>query len=388
MADPHPWPPERNIDWADSEPGFLRAMAAELDRHKRRMRARPVRVLALAAVLTALVLVRVTTKPRLYDASVVLAATEGSLSDERGSPLPTKELREYVWEGVLNKQVILERVILEHGVELDTLEKFGQDAAIDEVKAPLTVTVMRNYFLYSQRHESTPRSLRLVIGYQWTDPDHAYDMARILANLVVENVQNQRLLEARLAARSARDALDQLEAKVQAQQAELSQLVFELTTAELVHDARAAATARVAMQSLTDKLDADEIRLDSLRSRARRLEFELGVEKRDMGLIWEIVGEDRPRAVRPPGPIRLTAIGLFCFCVFVPLAAIFFGAFDSKIDERGDVSRLGLPVLGHIPGFEGDQVGSLRRRGAPGRRGLLARVALGRDRRSRLDRVA
>jgi hypothetical protein len=392
MAHLHPWSWKRDEqeprgDWAESEPGFLRVMVAELDRHKRRMRARPVRVLALAAVLTALVLVRIATKPRLYDASVILAATEGSFNDERGSPLPTKDLHEYVWEGVLNKQVILERVIREHGIELDTLEKFGEDVAIDDVKEPLSVTVMRNYFLYDQRHDSTPRSLRLVIGYQWADPEHAYRMARILANLVVESVQTQRLHEARHAARSARQAMARLTAKLAAEQAELDRLAFELTRAELLQDAGAAAAARVAMKGLTESLADGEIRLATLQGQQRQLDFDVRAEERDMGLSWAVAGEVRPRAVPPPGPIRLAAIGLFCFCVFVPLAAIFFGSFDSKIDDADDVSRLGLPVLGHIPAFTGDQVGSLRRRGALPRRGMLARMGF-RDRRPRPDRVA
>ena len=45
-------------------------------------------------------------------------------------------------------------------------------------------------------------------------------------------------------------------------------------------------------------------------------------------------------------------------------AAMVLGAFDSRVHEIDDVSRLGLPVLGHLPGFAGDHVGSLEARGA------------------------
>ena len=45
-------------------------------------------------------------------------------------------------------------------------------------------------------------------------------------------------------------------------------------------------------------------------------------------------------------------------------SALFLGAFDSRVHDTDDVARLGLPVLGHVPGFPGDQVGSLRSRGA------------------------
>ena len=50
-------------------------------------------------------------------------------------------------------------------------------------------------------------------------------------------------------------------------------------------------------------------------------------------------------------------------------SAVFLGAFDTSVHDTDDVARLGLPVLGHVPGFPGDHVGSLGARGA-----LRARV--------------
>jgi hypothetical protein len=40
------------------------------------------------------------------------------------------------------------------------------------------------------------------------------------------------------------------------------------------------------------------------------------------------------------------------------------GAFDSRVHDSDDVARLKLPVLGHVPGFAGDNVGSMRTRSA------------------------
>ena len=45
-------------------------------------------------------------------------------------------------------------------------------------------------------------------------------------------------------------------------------------------------------------------------------------------------------------------------------SALLIGAFDSRVHDVDDVARLGLPVLGHVPGFPGDGVGSLTVRGA------------------------
>jgi len=44
-------------------------------------------------------------------------------------------------------------------------------------------------------------------------------------------------------------------------------------------------------------------------------------------------------------------------------SALFVGAFDARVHEVDDVTRLGLPVLGHVPGFKGDHIGSLASRG-------------------------
>ena len=49
-------------------------------------------------------------------------------------------------------------------------------------------------------------------------------------------------------------------------------------------------------------------------------------------------------------------------------SALILGVFDSRIHDLEDVARLGLPVLGHLPGFPGDQVGSLEARGIGRRR--------------------
>jgi hypothetical protein len=45
-------------------------------------------------------------------------------------------------------------------------------------------------------------------------------------------------------------------------------------------------------------------------------------------------------------------------------SALFLGAFDSRVHDVDDIERLGISVLGHLPGFPGDHVGSLQSRGA------------------------
>jgi capsular polysaccharide biosynthesis protein len=58
------------------------------------------------------------------------------------------------------------------------------------------------------------------------------------------------------------------------------------------------------------------------------------------------------------------AIAVCCvfFGALVSVSAL-VGAFDSRLHEPEDVSRLGLPVLGQVPDFPGQTVGSLEQRG-------------------------
>jgi capsular polysaccharide biosynthesis protein len=79
----------------------------------------------------------------------------------------------------------------------------------------------------------------------------------------------------------------------------------------------------------------------------------------DMSL--QIVHEDRPE--RPPQRgFVLMMVGLVIGAGTLVAVALVLGAFDSRVHESDDVARLGLPVLGHVPGFAGDNVGSMQTR--------------------------
>jgi hypothetical protein len=80
-------------------------------------------------------------------------------------------------------------------------------------------------------------------------------------------------------------------------------------------------------------------------------------------MLLSVVDESRPE--------RPTHSGFVLFLVTAVVgtgallgSALLLGAFDSRVHEPDDVARLGLPVLGHLPGFAGDNVGSMRTRSA------------------------
>jgi hypothetical protein len=76
-----------------------------------------------------------------------------------------------------------------------------------------------------------------------------------------------------------------------------------------------------------------------------------------------VVDESRPERPAHPGMVLAMVIAVVGTGSLLG-AAMVLGAFDSRIHEPDDAIRLGLPVLGHVPGFAGDNVGSMRSRSA------------------------
>lgn len=357
------------------------------------MKEHPVWVLLLASLLTALVVYSYARKPRQYIASVVLRVTQGELNDERGAPLPNIELESYVYDYVLNRGVLIENIIKNEDLKkkdkgfFRTYEKFGPDAAIEELREGLDITAFRNYFIYDSRYESVPRSLRLEISYTYTDPDVGYFIASKLATIVVDNEQAQRLREAKFAVTNAREVVNDAAATLATLQKQMNEARFKLEQAEISGDQTKRAAAYSETNALRDKIKQADSRLSTLRREQQAIEFRKQLEEREMGLLWEVARDFRPQRLPPPGPIRLALLAIVCFCVFVPVCAIAFGTLDSRIYELEDVSRLGLPTIGHIPAFSGDHVGSLKSRGALVNRGLLSRLFRRQDRRVQTNRV-
>jgi hypothetical protein len=67
----------------------------------------------------------------------------------------------------------------------------------------------------------------------------------------------------------------------------------------------------------------------------------------------------------------LWCAGALAFVVALLLSAVAVGAFDPLVYELEDVERLGLPALGALRGFDGDNAGALASR--------LARVRIDRS---------
>lgn len=439
----HPEPPSTR-DWYDDEPPLLPTVIGELQRFKRRAKVNWFRVLLVATLLSAFVVKKTATKPRLYNASVTLRVSQGDLSDERNSPLPTRALQDYIYNYVLNKTVLeknlflacedeatLEDQALEKALdqtlegldiakldELDDIDalddpapgaqdpaskkcdkpafpefrdmydELGLDDAVAEFRSFLGVGVKGNYFLYARNYESTARSVSVRIRYSYNDPELAYKIVTMLANVVVEEQSAKRLEEARFADKDAKVVMAMVEKQFDEKKAELAAAQFDVVQGEMLDDMAMLTAAQVRVDLLSRELKSEQTRFEALRREQQAIAIRLRVEENDLALHWEMAGEERPEKIPPPGPVRLAFIAIVCFFVFTPLAAIGFGFIDSRLHELEDVTRLGIPTVGHLPSFEGDRVGSLRHRGALGRRGLLGRINFIKNRRMRDNRVA
>ncbi len=354
----------RDDGWYESESPTRRVLVAELQRLKRRAQARWPLILVLVIGLTAAVLYKRAQKVKVHRAQVILAVAEGTLGDGR-HPMPVMELRAYVNDVLLSNGVLLDLV-----EELDLFPlraKLGDDFAINELRDMFNVGVFRNYFLY-QYSVDEPRSARIAIVVTHTDPDFAWRMAHRLATLVVDGEHAHRLevaeqlgLEVEAAIRTARARLIEVETA-------LNERSLALSTAQQDGDVGRTAALTVETAELAARLRGEREAILGLITQGSGDSMALAIDRAGLGMSFEIAEERRP--FEEPGA-RLyfqIMIGAVVFFGLLPVVAIFVGAFDSRVHDAEDVERVGLPVIGHVPAFPGDRVGSLRARGVRGRR--------------------
>ncbi len=350
-------------DWYESEPPLHRVLAAELQRLKRRAQARWPLVVVVAVALTAAVVWKVARKPGQYRARVVLALTEGELAG-RGDVTPLHELRDYVGTVLLSNAALLE-LVERRGLFARARAQFGDDYAVQLLRDQLGIGVWRNYFQYSYSYDER-RTARIAIAYVAQDPDHAYEMARDLTSIVIAREGERRIEAARLLAEQARGILDAARAELAGVRAELNAEVAALAEAERRGEATEVAVHRLRAAELTLAVTRAQEAFFALEQTTTGGALQAAATAAGLALELTVVDERRPpRAERPV--FVLVAVGVFALGLFLPLAGIVIGAFDTRVHDLEDVSRLELTALGHLPPFPGDDVGALRGRGVPRR---------------------
>jgi hypothetical protein len=360
---PRPDDDDDDDAWFASEQPMRRALVAELQRVKRRARTRWPLILLVAAGLTAAVLWRDARKARLHRAKVVLAIGEGAMSGGR-TPMPAQELRDYVLSVLLANQV-LEPLIHEYDL-FPLRHQLGVQYALSELRDLFAVEVFQNYFLYSFDIDA-PRSARIAIVVTHSDPDFAWLLANRLARLIVEGEQQRRLALAEQLARDAELALARVRERIVVLEQRRIARGLALTAAEASADQGTAAALRVELAELELQLHREGTAMLNLTQQAGADEMQAAIDRAGLAMTFTVAAERKPFAPGDRTYLRMI-LGALIFVALLPVVAIYIGAFDRRVHDREDLARLDLPVLGHLPPFPGDRVGSLRARGVRGRR--------------------
>ena len=340
--------------WFNSEESIRLGMIIEVQRIRRRMRSRPGPIFIVASLLAVLITYKIWTRPTLVESRVVLALSQGELS-EHAAALPVDELREYVVNVLLPDKRLGE--LIEKKNMSPSRHLTGMQFAIDSLREQFEIDIWKNTF---ELGDDQDRSARIGITVADTDPDRSYDLARDLGTVVIASAQEQRLQMTKLLASRVSAVHDSAAAR-------LENLAREESQKEIaINDAR-----RDGKLALAQALNLELAQLAHEQASAEKTISDIATSKDSLadrltaaGLDISVTVVDERRGQLP----EHREFVLVMMAVLVALAALLgtalvLGAFDPRVHDTEDVERLGLSVLGHLPGFPGDEVGSLEARG-------------------------
>jgi hypothetical protein len=353
MADPL----DNDDEWYESEPWTRRQMVAEVQRIRRRVAVRPLPVILLAALVTSAIMYKLATKKRIVEAEVVLMLKEPEGTDQRETGLPVNELRAYVVNRLMPKAKLAE-IIDRHDL-FHLRHKLGIDYAIEELQSQMEVTIWKNEFLYAE--DAGGRSARIGIAVGDTDPDRALVVARDLAQVVIDTATEKRQEAADALSKVIAHQRDELQRRSTALAQQISEKQSKLEAATERHQDTIARSLDIEITALVK--EAKQVDQDLATVAGSPDAMADRIQANGLDITLSIVDEHRPE---PPAShtFELILVGVVVGLFALLGSALLIGAFDSRVHDTDDVERLGLPVLGHVPGFPGDRCGSLAARGA------------------------
>jgi hypothetical protein len=352
------------VDWLDSERDLL-SWHRELDRLKRRPRARLFRTLLLAVLGTAAAIFVVARRVPLAESRILIRVTEGNvLRDDQ--PISGRDLGQFLNDSSLSSRNLLQIIDRHHLYPVERAR--GDYYALEELREHLTLEVYRNYFLEARGYNSDVRTARISVRFRDLDPEVSFAVCGDLARLIIDSENQRREESSRGVAGVTQHAVESAAAALQERQSELATKQAALQDARRADKKDEVATLQVAISRLTQDVDNQAERVRKVRQNKAYADLKVSMETQGINLFYQIVDE-RPPPPPPEGKeIRLAMIGLACFIMLLPLCAIAVGAFDSRLHDVEDVQRLGLAVVGHVPRFPGFVIGSMRGRRAAERR--------------------
>jgi len=351
-------PSQPDDDWYASEQSTRLGMIAELQRIKRRMQVRPLPVLALATLVTGYITYRVATKVETVQSEVVLALTEGQLASHRKTGIPVDQLREYMSSVLLPDNRLSE--LIERRDLTRLRKKLGMQFAITDLRDRLEIQIWKNSFVYFEDDDDNARrSARIGLAVTDTDPDRALDIARDLARIAIETLTSRRQQLADTITQQVAMLRDATSEKLTTINNQISATQAAIGDAIKAGKADTIGILRVDLLALYGQRQRAEAEFAHIAGSSDALAGDITAAGLDMTLA--VVEEHRPERPTHSSFVLVLVAVVVGTCALIG-AATLLGAFDSRVHDTDDVVRLGLPVLGHVPGFAGDNVGSMQAR--------------------------
>ena len=347
-------------DWFGSEESMRRALVRELQRIARRTRTHWLRVVIVASLLTFAIYYKLSHKVVMHDAQVVLELAEESLSNDDHRTLPVDELREYV-QTVLLPERELEGVIEKRNLT-PTRKVAGMELAIKNLFEQTNIEIWKNSFVdFDVEDRNALRSARIGITVTDADPERAMGIARDLAAIVKRTFDTQRQAIASAIGDETRRERELLEREQQTINDQITAKLVAIAAARQVDDKSTENALEIGVSALYKEQRRVAGRLASVLGSPDAIYDRVIAAGLDMSI--DIVEENPPLRNEQRGFVMVLVMTVVGFGVLFGTALV-LGAFDSRVHDTDDVERLNLPVLGHVPGFPGDHVGSLAARGA------------------------
>jgi capsular polysaccharide biosynthesis protein len=355
---------QSHIDWYEAETPTRIVMIAELQRLVRRMRVRPLPVILMAAIVTAGITYKVATKPRIYTADLVLAVNEGALGSNRDKSIPFEQLKEYVASVLLPDTEVSQVIEKFYPGRIATV---GAPFALESFRDKVNVTIWKNSFVYYHEYDANARkSARIGIEVTDEDPDRAFEVARDLASVVIRTHEEQRRKVSTTLAGEVALARETMGQRVDDLGKALAVKQTALVEANKRRNTALAAALTVDITALMKELASAEDQLGQIAASPDLVADRIAAAR--LGTTVSVVDQVRPERIDQSEMVLAMVIAVVAVGSLIG-STLVLGAFDTRVHEVEDVARLGLPILGHLPGFRGDDVGSLAARG-----GARARV--------------
>jgi hypothetical protein len=339
------------------EEGFRR-MVSELRRLRRRALARPILVGFLAVLATTGAVVRQALHKQSYEASVSFRVVERleAFPGKDVQPRTRRRLREYVYEAIFTRQRC--RELVEKYDLYPAWTAIDVSRGVDLLRNTIDIKVSQNYFLRESWGDTTPRSARIRISYEYTDVDVAAAVVEDLGLLVQTHEAAVRREIARLAAREAELIDRRTNQRIDALRRKLARAQLELREA----GNHRRAVLQVEIAKTREALERSSLQLESLRRERSFTELQAGLEKNQLLLSFYKTDENRSPPPRIQRSTRLIIVAVIVFFLFLPICGIAVAAFDPVVYTAEDLNRLGLRPLARLRAIGPAGYGSLRDR--------------------------